>query len=208
MMIEYNLKIMDEYLEKFKEYLDSIKEETYESYLKHKESSGPFGNVTLDIQFISIFDKNLLRFPQLHYSSFLVTWYSFLESELKGLCEFCNEEYKLGKSTKDLSGKYSIKNYIEKNIGNLIDKEKWMEIDNLAVLRNKVAHLGLDFDKRLDEYKSIKTYIDTHKLIKEGKYSAIYITFEFCKYLLDFANKLFFGIYYQINSLYMIEKGQ
>lgn len=200
-LIEYNLKIMKDYLQRFKQYLDSIRDETLQKFYEQRKPNDHFVNVSLEIEYMGIFDVNMLRLPQLHYSSFLVTWYSFIESELKELCEFCKEEYKLSKTTTSLKGLYHFKKYINNEVGISVDQDKWEELDCIRRLRNKIAHLGPEFDRKLAEYqeKNLKKYIDTHELLREGKYKSIHIHYNFCIYLLEFASKFFNGIYNDIS---------
>lgn len=201
-LINYKIKVMKDYLEHFNEYFNTLQKKAREDYIQQYNHYDELGNLSLQLEYMEIFNKNDLFFPQLHYSSFLVSWYSFVESELKNFCIFCNKELKLEKSTNGLKGYYSMKQYINDVIGVPTDKEKWDEIKCLLFIRNKIAHLGPDFDKKLNEYsdEDIRSYIDTHELIKEGKYTALYITYEFCIHLLDFASNLFWGIYNSINK--------
>ncbi|MEK3955294.1 hypothetical protein [Psychrobacillus sp. FSL K6-1464] len=198
MLVEYNIKLMEDYLKHFKEYLDNLQSKSRSEYLQQQNLHDDLGNLSLQLQFMGIFNKNNIFFPQLHYSSFLVTCYSLIESELNEFCLIAEEELKLRKKVSSLDGSGILRSqkYFEKIVKININKTKWDELHNLRRLRNKIVHLGPDFDKKLLEYdeKELKKYIEKHNLIKEIKYKTLIIDYSFCIYLLDFLSKFFFEI--------------
>lgn len=89
----------------------------------------------------------------------MVTWYSFVESELEEFCLLSQKEFKRSQSLKDFckdmkqeSRISQIKKYLLM-IGVVLSQDKWEELNNIRLLRNKIAHLGPDFSIKLGEYK-------------------------------------------------------
>lgn len=186
---------MNEYLTKLKEYFDMMQQNLSDEYLSQIRSNDGFSDLSLELHFMEKFDTTNLNFPKLHYSSFLVTWYSLVESELFETCNVCREKFEFKIKVKDLSGRgiTQAKNYLTKIVGVDVDEKKWEELDIIAQLRNKIVHLGPDFDKMLNKYEEnkIKKYIDDNDLMIEGKYKMIFINYEFTMRLLDFARSFF-----------------
>lgn len=200
-IVEYNINLMQNYLKSFKNHLDTLQSDTIEEYLK--EAQG-FRNVVVDLKYMSIFDRNNVFLPKMHYSSFLLTWFSFVESELIELCSICEAKLNLKKSAAKLRGIYDIKMYLSNDVGISINQERYKEINIIREIRNKIAHLGPNFDKKLSEYEKeeLKNYIEEHGLIREEKYKSIYIHYDYCMYLLELSNEIFFDIGNKISTLY------
>lgn len=204
-MLEFHLKMLEDYLDQFKIYFDGfrdkLRKESDDNPLKHDNVQM---EEVLDVKSMEVYENYFMVIPKLHYSSFLVTWYSLLESELKTICGLCKEalnleEYKKNKGRSEIK---SIERYL---IGaNLyLDMEKWHEVDTIRKVRNKVVHLGPDYDKKLNEYSALvlKKYIDEHNLMPEGKYKSLFIHYYYCQYLLNFTSSFFFGLYSELDLI-------
>lgn len=199
MLVEYNVKLMEDYLKKFKSYLNDLQAETFEDYLQSRNPDDVMGNLALDIRHSSKIHNNIVSFPQFHYSSFLVTCYSYLEVELNEFCLICEEEFHLDKKVEDLKKHRGItrsEKYLKNTVKIELNQDKWDELKLIAKLRNNIVHLGIDFDKKLLKYENedLKPYIEKHNLFKEIKYKYLMIDYEFCIHVLNFISPFLFGI--------------
>jgi hypothetical protein len=212
-LLEYNLKIMNEYLTKFKEYTDVMQKDLVDEYLiQQLTPNDGISNLSLELHFMNKFDTTNFNFPKLHYSSFLVTWYSLVESELQEMCNLCHEKFEFNIKVSDLSGRgiTQSKNYLTKVVCLNLDEVKWGELDIIAQLRNKIVHLGPDFDKMLNKYQEnkLKKYINENDLMIEGKYKMIFISYQFTMHLLNFARIFFLDLQEVITLKYSKTKGE
>lgn len=191
-LLEYHLKIMNEYLETLKEFLTNLQQKGFQDYLKNKGSD--FESIAFELKYSAIHDMNNLYFPQLHYSSFFLSTYSLIEAELKELCLICEDKFNFGKKD-EINGKNwgreKSRLFLKNELGLILDRGKWEEVYSINILRNKIAHLGIDFDKKLLEYEEIKDFVEKHNLIKVYKFKYLIIDFVFCKHILDFVSTFF-----------------
>jgi hypothetical protein len=167
-------------------------------------------------KYIDIFQSVLGDFPRRLYSSFIVSWYSFIEDTLLTLCEDMKLEITIGikDSGRIGTGIHRARRFLEQATDYSIDTNHWHELDIIRKIRNHIVHNGSKFpsstDKSNGETHSIIVtyegkdyyvvysdeklirYLEEHSIIHYYGTVFIYPTHEYCQYLVNFGN-LFFG---------------
>lgn len=212
-VMEFHLKMLQGYLDKFKVYFDELQNKLRHDKSKeaYNELDGLLGvehlevDVVGDIKHMIVYEDYFSVLPKLHYSSFLVTWYSLLENGLKMLCILCEKELNITKSADKINYLKGFKDYLI-NAEVKLEEEAWDEVDFIRRLRNKIVHMGPDYDKKLDEYSEpdLKSYIDKNRLMSDGKYKSLFIHYDYCQSLLNFTSSFFFRLSSEIDTLISI----
>jgi len=152
-------------------------------------------------------------FPRQLFSSFVVSWYSFVENRLMNFCKSRNLKISLSIQDNENYGK-GIKrayNFLYRAAGYKIDNEYWNELTRIRKTRNKIVHnngrlsfssvnmpnnsvsvdVASDVTLYLQIDKDLYQYIETHNLLEY--IGVFYITpnFEYCKHLVDFGLEFF-----------------
>jgi hypothetical protein len=147
-------------------------------------------------------------FPRLLLSSFIVSWYSFMEDHLISFCrsrKFKTED----KETHGWSIRHAY-NFLQKTTGKTIDKDHWDELNRIREVRNIIVHshgkihyspyeaaskttpVNLDGDVtlHLKIKKSVLDYLQINNLFEPRGLFFITPTLEYCKYLVKFGKEL------------------
>ena len=127
--------------------------------------------------------------PYLLYSSFLVSWYSLVERELYGLCDFyCSQTDDLLRY-KDLAGQgiRRAQLFFKKVAKIDMEEEQWNELTQRAgKIRNCIVHRGGELLD--DEIKQLREYLIKFNLLDKER---LVLNFDYCKYLIDFSARFF-----------------
>lgn len=159
--------------------------------------------------------------PQRLFSSFLISWYSFMEQSLFDICDAHNLSISL-KIKDNLSfgkGIRKARTFLIKGANYEIDAAHWRELVFIGQIRNRLVHEGklifMSFsqpssDPYIEEERNGQTcfvrlepnlfkYMKGHDIL--GFSSLFYIkpTFAYGRYLLDFGKELLDKIYSDLN---------
>ena len=164
-------------------------------------------------------------FPRLLFSSFVVSWYSFVENQLISFCK--SQELKISISIQDNEyygeGIRRAYNFLNRAVGYQIDNEHWKELIRIGKTRNKIVHNGgrLPYSNfnvpnngvpvTIDDYLSIPIkeevilylqieedlykYLQTHQLLEFSGLFQITPTYEYCEHLVKFGLEFFGKLY-------------
>jgi hypothetical protein len=130
------------------------------------------------------------------YKNFIVSLYSFIESQLFELCDLLKTENKLSLRHKDLSdrGVYQAKKYLLKVAKVDLQEKLWEELDMINTIRNTIVHNdgGIsDADKR----KTMK-YLSKYELVNSKDDNGLNLSVGFCFHLINFTRTFFTNLYY------------
>lgn len=132
--------------------------------------------------------------PNYFYSSFLITWYSFIEKELFTLCKLIRIDKDIILKHDELAGRgiRQAQTYFASVLNVELAERDWKElIDKIAKLRNVYAHRCGEFSER--EIDNLRSYLNLHQLYDYGR---VVLTVDYCKYLIAFARRLLQRLYY------------
>jgi len=156
-------------------------------------------------------------FPRLLFSSFVVSWYSFVENHLIDFCRARN--FKISISIQDNEnygeGIRRAYNFLNRAAGYQIDNVHWQELTRIGKTRNKIIHnngrLSFSyFDKPsngvpikvaddvtyyLQIEEDLYHYFQTHNLLEFTGLFYITPTLEYCKHLVKLGLELFTKLY-------------
>ncbi|MCU0491369.1 MAG: hypothetical protein MUD01_07270 [Chloroflexaceae bacterium] len=152
-------------------------------------------------------------FPKQLYSSFVVSWYSFVEHQLIHLCERLDLTITVRiQDRKDLgTGIHRAKKFLKEAKDYTIDNEHWKELNSIAKIRNKIAHGSIEFSLLVDQSttnpveitrngetyyieieQDLYRYLDERGIFVSESRPSINITFDYCQHLVTFG-KIFFS---------------
>ena len=217
-----NLDAMLDYLHMMEDYsrssLDDFREK-YEEEFKKRTS--------LEVDSITREDFLLSRkkgFLQHLLANFIVSWYSFVEQEMMHICESLDLKISIGVKDNPSFGKgiFRVRKFLKESTKYDIDKDTWDELIGVNRLRNFIVHQGLDVVGKYDQpaadfivrtfkdgrvlhfqiEKNFLEYLIKHNLIEEthSNYSIV-PTFDYCRELIEFAQKLFKDLYWDLDPL-------
>lgn len=155
-------------------------------------------------------------FPRLLFSSFVVSWYSFVENHLISFCKSRNLKISISIQENENYGEGIRRayNFLNQAIGYQIDNNHWQELTRIGKTRNKIVHNNgrLSYSiadisnnsipvKVYDDLKlylqideDLYRYFQMHNLLEYIGTFFINPSFEYCKHLvklgLDLFNKL------------------
>ena len=167
------------------------------------------------------------EFPQLLLTSFIITWYSFIERRLLTICDDLKltitinprDQINIG------TGIWRAKSFLGSSQKYNINNAHWQELVRIGKLRNKLVHsdtrlstsfakpespstsykfspeAGIDGVVYIHIKKDLFQYLGKHNMIEQtGSHSfEIRPTFDYCEYLIDFGLKFFSKLYSEIN---------
>jgi hypothetical protein len=166
-------------------------------------------------EYLDTFSTFLGDFPRRLYSSFIVSWFSYIEDTLIKLCEDIVPKKPLEFKNVDALGKgiFRVKKYLSICCDYDIEKKYWNEIVLISKIRNQIVHNGGKFsfsvEKPNDQSKAILvksgdvshylldteenlySYMDKHNLLHFYGTFFIKPPLEFCYYLVAFGRKFF-----------------
>jgi hypothetical protein len=212
-LVEWQLEQMSRYLDTLQYSLQNSRDEYFQK-LKEYDLT--------DEELIDEFYDEIAKirdgYPQMFYSSFILTWYTFIERELLRICYQIDREIRENKQKyRDGSINTSRKFLVEQR-NYKIDKDHWTEIKSIQKTRNHIAHGNTEFRWRYEQPKgqNIKVHVSDdeigevyllvdpnfyqlliqNKLIKfSGPYFVLSPSYDFCKYLIDFGEEFLEKIY-------------
>jgi hypothetical protein len=156
-------------------------------------------------------------FPRLLFSSFVVSWYSFVENHLIDFCRSRN--FKISVSIQDNEhygeGIRRAYSFLDRAAEYKIDNEHWQELTRIGKMRNKIVHNGgrLSFSPfdvpnnripvkvagdvtyYLHIEEDLYRYFQTHDLLEFTGLFHITPTLEYCKHLVKFGLEFFRKLY-------------
>lgn len=157
------------------------------------------------------------NFPTLLFSSFIITWYSFIEYQLISLCKILDFKISVQDNTRPIEGiggSYKFLNEAEKY---KIDNAHWAELRKVGKIRNKLVHeggililkptksnhstqidLGEDGVVYLPIDSDLYRYLSEHNLYRVGQ-SRFTPSYTYCKHLVKFGTDLLTKIYKDFN---------
>jgi len=158
-------------------------------------------------------------FPRRLYSSFVTSWYSFIEDQLLGICDSLNLRISLKPREESSFGKgiFRAKRFLADGANYHIREEIWVELTLIGKMRNIIVHRGgiiphlpthLDdkshklrvkagsnktYDLQIDE--ALWNYIKKHSIGDLTGTFYINPTYEYCEHLVKLGVDLFSYIY-------------
>lgn len=158
-------------------------------------------------------------FPRRLYSSFVTSWYSFVEDQLLGICDSLSLEVSLKAREEKSFGKgiYRAKTFLAEAAHYQICEEIWQELTLIGKIRNIIVHRGgiiphllskasdisrimpiktksgKTYNLQIDE--SLWNYITKHSIDDLTGTFYINLNFEYCEHLVKLGIDLFSNIY-------------
>jgi hypothetical protein len=183
---------MEQYLETFDEQVNSKIANGWDSFfeeLKINEEPTLVQELYLKMQSQAAFVDN----PNFLFSSFILIWYAFVENELVELCELSHTHMNLQKRYQNMYGHSTLEKirlYFSNEIGIVCHSPHWDALQQLCKFRNKIAHTGQRFSKKLADYNNLpylKKLIHDFHLTQEIPFKIIVLNKPFCEELLHFS---------------------
>ncbi|MDZ8080412.1 MAG: hypothetical protein RMX35_15250 [Nostoc sp. DcaGUA01] len=158
-------------------------------------------------------------FPVLLFSSFVISWYSFIEVELIGVCKIL--DLKISISIKDDTrygeGIQRAYRFLDEAAKYKIDNAQWQELMKIRKIRNKLVHEGgvliplptkvkpsVSIDLGEDRFiylpvdDELNTYLSKHSLYRLGQHRFT-PDYPYCKHLVKLGTELLTKIYKDFN---------
>lgn len=219
-IIEVELEQMSKYLNLVQNSLDEHLKEIDTSYHEDlKLEMPPDEAASMEDYYLDAYIEAGREFPRLLLSSFIITWYSFVEQELIELCARLKLSFTVGPKDNEYfdKGIRRARKFLLKAKGYEIDSSLWQELINIGKLRNILVHegktLSCDYLKPEGKYVShtddqgvmfyisveeaLYRYLQKHNMVEISSPLLVEIvpTFEYCNYLVEFGKKLFRKLY-------------
>jgi len=152
-------------------------------------------------------------FPRLLFSSFVVSWYSFIENRLIGFCKIHNLKITLSIQDNENYGEGIRRayNFLDRAAGYKIDNVHWQELTRIGKTRNSIVHNngrltffpidvsnntipvnvldGMILYLQIDE--DLYRYFQTHNLLEYTGLFYITPNYDYCKHLVKFGLEFF-----------------
>ena len=217
-LISEELRQMDSYLDLLHTAIKDNEEQLEASIEKHASTlSVEEREKFYETKFFAEFFGITADVPRLFFSSFVVSWYSFVEVNLVGFCE--NRKLKISISIRDNEnygdGIRRAYNFLNRAAGYQIDNAHWQELTRIGKTRNKIIHnngiLPFSFSStfnntipvKINEDETIHVqmeadlyqYLQAHNLLEYRGLFQITPTFKYCKYLVNFGFEFFGKLY-------------
>lgn len=220
-LVDFELNQMSGYLKVFKtaiaDYIQKL--ETMDPYYGHESHLSDEDKDLLYNAYFDEFSSMLGDFPRRLYSSFVISWYSFVEETLVKICDDLNQPIEKGKESliKRLEKSFNKASY-------RFDPDQRQELLLINKIRNIIVHDGgkfltsLKYDKETCKTTLIKIrhenedyYVNMspnlNKYMEEHDILAYYGTFfikpshEYCEHLVAFGRDMFEDIFNKLNLL-------
>lgn len=139
-------------------------------------------------------------FPRTLFTSFLVSWYSFVEEKLKRLCDELVPLSELDEEQRRKLGRGIVRSrkILSKAKRYKIRQEHWEELKRIQKIRNKAVHVGGKLGS-LESEADIAKYLERHSLIAYRGVVILDPSLAYCKHLVNFGKDLFSTIYNDLN---------
>lgn len=153
-----------------------------------------------------------LDFPRLLYSSFVITWYAFVEHQLLEICRRSNLRISISIDDNERYGEgiNRVYNFLLKACDYRISDDTWQELKRIGRVRNQIVHNNgkINFpdeatDGEIQKYVKVKdrngldiylsidsdfyNYLRSYKIIQDGSIFYINPDYKFCRHLIGFA---------------------
>ena len=226
-MVMYRFDQMSRYLDIIQRSLDqhfSEIDKAYDENIAHEMEEEEY--YSLKDEYTDKFIEAGRDFPDLFLSSFVIAWYSFIEQELADICRSLRVETDTSKKIKNEKGIRRSRKLLLEVAKYEIDPANWQELVEIGRLRNFIVHNGNTVhghifslnDKEIvlvshigsTYYFSIDPvlfkYLKKHEIV-EQTISHLYIslTFNYCKYLVEFGETLLAKLHSDLHPLHSIE---
>ncbi|MEK3922550.1 hypothetical protein MHB84_05105 [Paenibacillus sp. FSL F4-0087] len=164
----------------------------YESLKSYFDTS--VGNINLDDDIeheYNYFDykKKNVDIPQYILCSLFVTWFSFIEVEIRNIVMYSLDNKKTDIEQFRYCGLDHIRKFFVKNDVE-VDSSLWVKMNILKDIRNRIVHEGPFFNvfsQRISE--ECKEYIESNKLYRSESKSIFQANSEFIEEVLIFGNE-------------------
>lgn len=187
---------------------------TFEQWLSDKSKDMPENQKE---EFLSYYTDKLadmhFAFPSAFFSSFVVTWFSFLEINLLEICKKFDLKVKIGVKEKiDIrEGIDRARIFLSKGAGYNFEKNSWEEISYIRKMRNLIVHergrIDYSYTKTKENAVELKPfgdetiyvqieknffdYLKSYNLFDVFEYFEIRPSYEYCQHLVNLAEELF-----------------
>ena len=221
---EYELEQMSRYLSLVSQAIENEKME-FEIFVENKitayseEEKEDFLNFHEDVHF-----EVTEQFPRLLFSSFLVSWYSYIETQFIQLCRRNKFEITVHfeESIKLSNGIDKAKLFLRKSAGYNIEPTHWQELNHIRKIRNYIVHnegrlpvsfsetnksIPWEFEGETIYYlllnKNLYDYLREHELIVHHGVPFVIPNQLFCDHLIGFGKDLVRKVYTDIDTIKM-----
>ncbi|MBD1868264.1 hypothetical protein H6F93_18460 [Leptolyngbya sp. FACHB-671] len=213
----YKFHQMSKYLnlvqEAFSQHLDEI-EKVYEEEISREMEEEEY--YFLKDHYTDKFIEMERDLPDLLLSSFVITWYSFVEQQLEDICKSFETDISAPENIKHDKGIRRSRKILLTIAKYEINSADWQELVKIGGLRNLLVHTGNRLNGSLFRstgkeislvsevgntyYFSIEpsflSYLKKHKLLEHTGFSLnIFPTFSYCDYLVEFGRSLLIRLY-------------
>jgi hypothetical protein len=189
-------------LEKMRDGLENSQDERIRNLAEKESKTNIFETLneirTSDLEYltkeeaeIEHYDNQITELGELSklfYSSFVMMWYSMIESYMWDLC-ICLD---LKKETERNEGIVKTKDLLLRQKKYEIDPHDWTELNGIRLLRNKLIHSGPNLSipkKKSTKDTELLKYLTNHNLYNNCDKSTIELNSDYCKHLIQFGEK-------------------
>lgn len=219
---EYELDQMSRYLNVISKAIEEEKRE-FETFAQKSMNGLSEDEVE---QFMWVYEDDYSeiaeKFPRLLFSSFLVSWYSYIENRLVQLCRRKKLEItvRFEDNIRFGSGIDKVKLFLKKSAEYEVDPKHWQELMHIRKIRNIIAHNGGRLPiSRSETRKSVPwkfegevisyllldgnfyNYLNGHELIDLKGVLFVIPCQSFCRHLIAFGKELLMKIYSDIEMI-------
>jgi len=217
--VDQELRQMADYLKVLKKSLDDYQQKLEDTYTTSEEDWE--GDDEANDRFNAWYHEMsnaIFDFPDKLNSSFLISWYSFVEDALLKLCDDMGltREYDLIPENKPCKGIWRARSILQTCSNFKFKPEQWRELTFLNEIRNRIVHNSGMYTISLEKSADHKNYVlvnqdgvdyyvciekNLYKYVTEHKISSLYKGFfiipsyEFCEYLISFGRSLFEDVF-------------
>jgi hypothetical protein len=219
-----NVWLINFELEQLRDYLDVLDDalKDYEQKLENYYTIDDLTDMDEEAEirydrYIDIFSSVLGDFPRRLYSSFVVSWYSFIEDAITQLCKDMDlmVTIRIQDQNNFRNGVYRAKRFLVEAANYTIDQGDYLELDIIRKMRNQIVHEGGKFQCSLEKpnedvpavfiaeqdpplylniEKNLYLYLNKHSLLHFYGTFFINPTAEYGRYLIDFGTRFFHKI--------------
>jgi hypothetical protein len=223
--IDKELNLMDRYLEYLASYFQTQREDLVGWIERMAEGLDEEERHYLYEDFQDDLAPLEKSFPHLFYSSFVMSWYSFIETSLLRICMDYDLRIEITAQDRGLSesGIYRAKKFLRDAAGYAIDETHWRELQAIHFVRNKLVHeqgMVSTYSDRPDDdsrhhYEAVEGFpfyveVDNHRLqylqrfsllVYKGPTFILVPSLNFCQHLVDFAREMLHKIYGDLETV-------
>jgi hypothetical protein len=225
--IDFELDIMRDYLNYIHAYFEGERRELIEQIEKMSQGLSGEEQHTLYESFEDELSPLSEDFPSLFHTGFVISWYSFIETSLLGVCTEFNLKLEISAQDRPISdsGIFRARKFLKDAAKYEINNSHWQELLYINFIRNKIVHdegkiiayTSKDIDENrnyeiLEIIKDNPFFLDMehNQFLFIQKFSLLaykrgFITlapsFGFCTYLVDYSYIMLHKIYDDLEKL-------